>query len=105
MARYNGTTTQRGYGAPHQAERKRRLAQYKPGDPCAHCGQPITYWPLRIARRYLDLPHMPGKTGYLPGLAHRACNRRDGQRITTAILRARRGTPAQRGGWQQARQW
>ena len=103
MARYNGNATDRGYGYPHRLERERRLSQYKPGDPCAHCGRPITWWPLAVARRYIDLPHMPGKTAYMPGLAHRYCNRRDGQRITTAILRAKRGTPARR--WQSARQW
>lgn len=100
-----GTTGQRGYGHQHRLERERRLRQYKPGDPCAHCGRPITAWPLPVARRYIDLPHNPDRSGYLPGLAHSACNRRDGQRMTTAILAARRGTPAQRGGWQQARQW
>ena len=66
-----GTTTSRGYGHAHQAERERRLRQYKPGDPCAHCGQPMTWWPLTVARRYIDLPHTPTATGYLPGLAHR----------------------------------
>ena len=101
--RWHGTTTQRGYGHGHQTERKRRLKLYRPGDLCAHCQQAMTYWPLSVAKRYIDLPHAPGKTGYLPGLAHRACNRRDGQRITTAILAARRGetTPA----WRTSRQW
>ena len=98
-----GTTTQRGYGTAHQAERTRRLRQYRPGDLCAHCGQPITWWPLKVARRYIDLPHTADRSGYLPGLAHRSCNRRDGQRVTTAILNAKRGTPARQ--WQQARQW
>ena len=100
-----GTTEQRGYGHGHRQERERRILQYRPGDICAHCGRPITAWPLAVARRYIDLPHNADRTGYLPGLAHSTCNRRDGQRITTAILRARRGTPAQRGGWQSARQW
>ena len=76
--RWTGTTTQRGYGAAHQAERERRLKQYKPGNLCAHCDQPMTYWPLAVARRYLDLPHNETRTGYLPGLAHRYCNRKDG---------------------------
>ena len=98
-----GTTTQRGYGAAHQAERTRRLKQYRPGDLCAHCGQAMTYWPLSVARRYLDLPHNADRSGYLPGMAHRRCNRRDGQRMTTAILHAKRGTAAR--AWQQARQW
>lgn len=76
--RWAGTTTQRGYGHQHQAERKRRLAAYRPGDLCAHCGKPMTYWPLPVARRYIDLPHTSDRTRYMPGLAHRACNRRDG---------------------------
>jgi hypothetical protein len=98
-----GTTTQRGYGAPHQAERERRLNRYRPGDKCAHCHQPMTWWPLPVARRYIDLPHTADRTGYLPGLAHRYCNRRDGQRITTTILHAKRGTAPR--PWAQARQW
>ena|SRR6185437_5022035 len=100
-----GTTTQRGYGRPHQFLREQRLAAYRPGDPCAHCGSPIT-WPLpltKIARQYIDLPHTADRSGYLPGLAHRYCNRRDGQRVTTAILHAKRGTVART--WAQARQW
>ena len=78
--RWTGTTTERGYGRAHQAERERRLAAYRPGDPCAHCGHPMTAWPLTLARQLLDLPHNDGRTGYLPGLAHRACNRADGAR-------------------------
>ena len=96
--RWTGTTAQRGYGPAHQAERERRLAVYRPGDLCAHCGQPITWWPLAVARRYLDLPHTADRGGYLPGLAHRHCNRADG---------ARRGNQL-RGrvrAWAAARQW
>ena len=98
-----GSTTARGYGREHQAERERRLAAYKQGDPCAHCGAPITWWPVSVARRYLDLPHTADRSGYLPGLAHRYCNRRDGQRVTTAILNARRGKVTR--PWQASRQW
>jgi hypothetical protein len=36
----------------------------------------------------VDLDHTDDRAGYL-GLAHRRCNRRDGQRKTTAILKAR----------------
>jgi len=97
----NGTTAQRGYGAGHQAERQRRLARYRPGDPCAHCGQPITWWPLATARKYVDLPHNADRTGYLPGLAHRSCNRADG-----AIRGNRARSPAAAArGWAAARQW
>ena len=87
--RWTGSTTSRGYGAAHQAERERRLRQYKQGDPCAHCGAPITWWPVSVARHYLDLPHNATRTGYLPGLAHRYCNRKDG---AVRGNRMRRGT-------------
>jgi hypothetical protein len=93
-----GTTTQRGYGAEHQAERERRLQRYRPGDICPHCGQPLAYWPLAIARDYLDLPHNADRTGYLDGLAHRRCNRGDGARVGNA----RRSTAR---SWQSARRW
>ncbi len=75
--RYSGTTTQRGYGHTHQAERKRRLTQYRPGDPCAIGGEPLP-WPIPTAPRYVDLPHDHINGGYLPGLACRWHNRRDG---------------------------
>ena len=96
--RWTGTTTQRGYGAAHQSERERRLKRYRPGDLCPHCMRPLTYWPLPVARRYLDLPHNATRTGYLPGLAHRTCNRRDGA-VRGNKMRAAVRT------WAQARQW
>jgi hypothetical protein len=96
--RWHGTTTQRGYGHLHQAERGRRLKLYRPGDPCAHCGQPITWWPLTVARRHIDLPHTADRTGYLPGLAHRYCNRKDG------AVRGNRMRGRVR-AWQTSRQW
>lgn len=80
MARWRGTTTQRGYGYPHKQERERRLARYRPGDICAHGGEPMPYWPLEIARMYLDLPHTADRSAYLPGLACRRHNRADGAR-------------------------
>lgn len=100
MPRYQGKTSERGYGAAHVALRKRLLAAWTPGQPCARCGQPMLYrWLLMPDGRKvsaIDLGHLDGKTGYA-GLEHRACNRRDGQAKTTAILRARgrQLTPAQ----------
>jgi len=93
-----GTTTQRGYHSRHQAERERRLLAYRPGDVCAHGGEPMLWWPLPVARQFLDLPHTDDRSGYLPGLACRAHNRADG---------ARRGNRA-RGmvrAWQSSRAW
>jgi hypothetical protein len=76
---------------PHKTLRKRLLADLtqRPGQPCARCGLPMYPWQL------LDLDHTDDRSGYL-GLSHRACNRRDGQRKTTAILNARGWTAAQR---------
>jgi hypothetical protein len=76
--RWTGTTAQRGYGRPHQVLREQRLAAYRPGDLCAHGGEPMQYWPLSVARRYLDLPHTADRGGYLPGLSCRKHNRADG---------------------------
>jgi hypothetical protein len=78
MARWQGSSTERGYGPPHRAERERRLALYRPGDICAHGGEPLPWWSLQFARRYLDLPHNADRTGYLPGLSCRRHNRGEG---------------------------
>ena len=87
-----GSTAERGYGHKHQAERKRRLATWRPGDPCVRCGRPMLGPPSMI-----DLGHTADRTAYT-GLEHRHCNRGEG---------ARRGN-RQRGrarAWQAARQW
>ncbi len=75
----------------HKALRKRLVADLarRPGQPCARCGRPM------YVSQLLDLDHTDDRTGYL-GLSHRACNRRDGQRKTTAILNARGWTPTRR---------
>jgi len=96
--RWYGTTTQRGYGPAHQAERERRLQLYRPGDPCAHGGEPLPYWPLPIARRYLHLPHTADRTGYLPGLSCARHNLADGAARGNRIRGAQRR-------WRQARRW
>lgn len=65
-------TTARGYGAPHAAERKRRLPLYTEHDPCGYCGRPLG--PNRTA---WHLPHNTTRTGYLPGFWHARCNIRE----------------------------
>lgn len=94
MATVKAKTAARGYGASHQAERERRLAAYRPGDLCAHCGRPITWWPLKVARQLIDLPHTTDRSGYLPGLAHRSCNRGEANRRRNVVRT-----------WQQSRLW
>lgn len=93
-----GTTAQRGYDHRHQAERERRLLAYRPGDICAHGGEPMLWWPLAFARRFLDLPHNADRSGYLPGLSCRRHNRAEG---------ATRGNQmrGQIRAWRKARQW
>ena len=96
--RWRGTTAQRGYGTAHQAERERRLRQYRPGDLCAHGGEQMWWWPLSVARRYLHLPHTADRTGYLPGLSCAKHNLADG------AIRGNKMRATVR-AWQQARQW
>lgn len=64
-------TTQRGYGATHQAARRVALAQHVDGTLCPHCGEPM----YRTQR--LDLDHTDDRTAYR-GLAHTRCNARAG---------------------------
>ena len=81
---------------PHKTLRRRLLADLarRPGQPCARCGLPM------YVTQLLDLDHTDDRAGYL-GLSHRSCNRRAGQRKTTAILNGRGWTPTRR-QWQAA---
>jgi hypothetical protein len=104
------TTAQRGYGTEHRKERERRLAIYRPGDICAHGGEPLAYWPLAYARQYLDLPHNADRTGYLPGLSCRRHNRIDGAvrgNVMRGKRRQRQAAPAAVAvtQWQASRDW
>ena len=95
MATVKAKTVARGYGPAHKAERERRLLLYRPGDLCAHGGEPMLWWPLKLARQFIDLPHTADRTGYLPGLACRRHNRGEPNR--------RRGSKVRT--WAQARLW
>ena len=63
------STSQRGYGAAHQA-RRRQLAPLVAAGlmRCARCGEPIE------AGEAFDLDHTDDRAGYL-GASHQACNR------------------------------
>jgi len=97
-ARGRASTHARGYGHSHQALREQRLAQYKPGDRCAHGGERMWWWPLSVARRYLHLPHTADRSGYLPGLS---CARHN---LAESNLR-RQGRVLPRRSWPASRQW
>jgi hypothetical protein len=67
-----GTTTERGYGAGHQRERKKWRAIVDAGN--AHCCLCGTWLPPGAP---FDLDHTPDRTGYR-GAACPSCNRSDG---------------------------
>jgi hypothetical protein len=107
MPRYQGTTTARGLGSQHQSARQRALAVMPEGALCARCEQAGIAHPMTraaITRRpdgryvapLLDLDDFPGRAYGGPQvkrLSWARCNRRAGQRQTTAINRARGITP------------
>jgi hypothetical protein len=79
MARWQGTTTQRGLGAPHVRDKKRLKAQLQDGEPCWRCGQPMYQW------QELDRDHVIDRAlGGMEGpavLAHASCNRSAGAKL------------------------
>lgn len=79
MARYRGTTAQRGLGGDHVADKKRLLALHHDGDPCWRCGQPMYKW------QALDRDHVVDRAlGGTMGpavLAHASCNRGAGAKL------------------------
>jgi hypothetical protein len=80
----SGSTTARGYGGRHQAERKRWAPLVAAGDvACARCGLPIApgmAW---------DLGHTEDRNGWT-GPEHMACNRIAGARKGTLRAEAKR---------------
>lgn len=66
-------TAARGYGAAHQRRRRDEIAAFRPGQPCARCGQPIA------RAEDADLGHNDGQDGYR-GLEHARCNRATNKR-------------------------
>jgi hypothetical protein len=93
-----GSTTARGYGWSHRKLREALLARWRPGDPCARCGQPMLYrWitgPDGRRISAIDLGHTADRTGYTR-LEHRWCNRSDGGRRRQAMAY----------GWRTSRRW
>jgi hypothetical protein len=80
------TTAERGYGAAHQARRRREAVAVAAGDAfCARCGlwiSPAEPW---------DLGHSPYDRGVYLGAMHRRCNR--DTRLERALRRPRVARP------------
>jgi hypothetical protein len=79
MARYRGTTAQRGLGAPHVADLKRLKAMHRDGDPCWRCGKPMYKWQA-LERDHIIDRALGGADGPAV-LAHMECNRAAGARL------------------------
>lgn len=73
------STTERGYGAKHQAEKERHRPTVDAGQ--AHCAELVCLEPDRWIQpgSAWDLAHDRANGGYL-GPAHRRCNRAEGGR-------------------------
>ena len=79
MARYSGTTKDRGLGADHQADKRRLLALHRDGDPCWRCGQPM-YKSQALDRDHVVDRALGGTMGPAV-LAHASCNRSAGAKL------------------------
>jgi hypothetical protein len=79
MARWTGTTTQRGYGAPHQNERRKWKPVVDAGQ--AHCHAIICLKPSRVIvpGESWHLGHTADRTAWT-GPEHEHCNLADGAR-------------------------
>jgi hypothetical protein len=96
----HGNTSQRGYGAAHQAQARALKAALVDGDLCCRCSRPLYRWQLTLDRndpRGIDADHYTQARalgGELPdALAHRLCNRSAGATLGNRLRGAARRTP------------
>ena len=79
MPRWQGTTTQRGLGSGHVADKKRLMALHRDGDLCWRCGQPMYKW-QKLNRDHVIDRALGGAQGPAV-LAHEHCNKSAGARL------------------------
>lgn len=85
-AKYDASSTKRGYGRLHRKRRK-ALLPFAYGKPCPMCGQV-----MEISHN-LDLDHsIPVAMGGTVGdrIVHRTCNIRAGAKLGNEVARSRR---------------
>jgi hypothetical protein len=76
MARYRGTTAERGLGSAHVKDKERLLAAHVDGTPCRRCGQPM-YKAQALDRGHV-VDRAKGGTDGPAMLEHASCNRSAG---------------------------
>lgn len=79
MARYRGTTAQRGLGSDHVADKKRLMALHRDGDPCWRCGKPM-FKAQGLHRGHIIDRALGGADGPA-ALEHPWCNLQAGARL------------------------
>jgi hypothetical protein len=90
MPRSQGTTTQRGLGYKHQADKRRLLRELRPGQPCPRCGAPM--WPHQALDRGHTTERTFGGVNSPGRLEHASCNRSAGAALSTPLRLARQRT-------------
>lgn len=84
------STTQRGYGAAHQAARRRWTPRVKAGGViCPRCNQPIVHDPDQPGGGW-DLGHNEDRTGYNGPEHANDCNRSAGGRNGAMVTNSKR---------------
>ncbi|GAA2516751.1 hypothetical protein [Winogradskya humida] len=92
------STTSRGYGADHQAERERWVPKVKAGFVDCHAVDCVEDSRWIAPGGDWDLGHTPDRTAWT-GPEHPRCNRAEGGRRGAAV------TNAQRGAIRHSRAW
>jgi len=119
MARYRGTTAERGLAGDHQAKRRTALTALRDGDPCARCQLRGIYHPMwralvtwkdgRPTSRWLDLDDFPGRAiggPQVKRLSYRSCNRSAGATLGNHMRGiARHPERATAVAWTTSRRW
>jgi hypothetical protein len=97
------TTTQKGYGAEHQALRAKLAPLVEAGQ--SFCHEPVCVEPTRWIRPGTEwhLSHTPDGSSWR-GPSHRTCNLAEARRRQAALAEARKRSGAQR-AFRRSQEW